>query len=96
MFRPPLDPGDRPLIDQPTWRSIIVSYALMAAIPLLLWIVSQPLAGTVTLAGIAGLLVGGRRVYRLIRCFYDCQRFTFNLGGKAQITVAQIHADESN
>lgn len=97
MLRPPLDPRDCPLIEQPTWRSILVSYALVAAVPLLLWVISQPLAGTVTLGTIAGLFVGGRRAYKLTRCFYDCQGFTFDLGGKVQITVAQIStADEAN
>ena len=96
MFRPLFDPRDRLLIDQPTWRSVLVSYALVAAIPVLLWIVSRPLAGTVILASIAVLFVGGRRVYRLIRCFYDCQGFTFDLVGKAQITVTQIPTDEAN
>lgn len=96
MFRPPLDPRDRPLVEQPTWRSVLVSYAVVAAIPLLLWVVSRPLAGTVTLGAVAGLIVGGRRAYGLTRCFYDCQGFTFDLVGKAQITVARIPADEPN
>ncbi|WP_433630187.1 hypothetical protein [Halomicrococcus sp. NG-SE-24] len=69
---------------------------MVAAIPLLLWVVSQPLVGSVTLAAVVGLLVGGRRAYRLTRCFYDCQGFTFDLGGKAQITVTQIPIDEAN
>lgn len=96
MHRPPLDPRDRPLIETPTWRNVLVSYAMVAAIPLLLWVVSQPLVGSVTLAAVVGLLVGGRRAYRLTRCFYDCQGFTFDLGGKAQITVTQIPIDEAN
>ncbi|WP_137285969.1 hypothetical protein [Halorussus salinisoli] len=73
-----------------------MSYVLVTAIPLLLWFVSQPLVGTVALASIAGLFVGGRRVYRLTRCFYDCQGFTFDLGGTAQITVTQIPTDEAS
>lgn len=96
MFRPPLKPRERPLIDQPTWQSIVVSYALVAVIPLLLWVVSYPRTGTVTLAGIAGLLIGGQRAYRLIRCFYDCQGFTFDLLGRARITVTQIPTTEAN
>ncbi|WP_458208000.1 hypothetical protein [Haladaptatus sp. NG-SE-30] len=96
MFRPPLDPRDRPLIEHPTWRSVLVSYTLVAAIPILLWVVSQPLTGIVALASIAGLLTGGRRAYRLTRCFYDCQGFTFSVGGKAQITVSQIPTDEAS
>lgn len=96
MIAPPLDPRDRPHIEQPTWRSILVSYALVAAFPLLLWGISQPLAGAVTLATLAGLFVGGRGVYKLTRCFYVCQEFTVDLGRTARITVAQIPTDEAN
>lgn len=96
MVRPPLDPQDPPLIESPKWRSVFASYALMAAIPLLLWIVSQPVAGTVTLAGIASLFIGGRRANRLVRCFYDCQRLTFDLLGRAQITITQIPTEKTN
>jgi hypothetical protein len=94
MIRPPLDPRDRPLVDRPTWQSVVASYALVAAIPFLLWLVSSPVAGTVTLAAIAGLFVGGRRAHRLVRCFYDCQQFTVDLLGRARITVAQTPANE--
>jgi len=96
MSRPPLDPRDRPPIESPTWQSVLLSYGLVAVIPLLLWVVSQPVAGIVTLGGIAGLFIGGRRAYRLIRCFYNCQEFTFDLLGRARITVAQIPATEAN
>jgi hypothetical protein len=73
-----------------------VSYGLAAALPLLVWFVSQPRAGTVVVVAIGGLFVGGRRVFRLSRCFFRCQRFTFNLGGKVKITVTQIPTDDAN
>lgn len=95
MVRPPLDPNDPSLIDQPTWRSVIASYAILASIPLLLWIVSQPLAGSVALAAAVGLAVGARRAYELLRCFYDCQAMVFDLGGRARITVTQLPTDDA-
>lgn len=95
MVRPPLDPRERPLAESLTWQSIAVSYALMAVIPLLLWAVSRPLAGSVLLVGAASLFIGGRRAYRLRRCFYDCQEFTFDVLGRARITVAQIPTAEA-
>lgn len=94
MFRPPIDPRDRPLVEPPTWRSIVVSYALVAVVLLLLWVVSYPRAGAVILAGIAGLFIGGRRAYRLIRCCYNCEEFSFDLFGRARITVSQTSANE--
>lgn len=95
MFRPPLDPRDRSLIDRPTWRGVVVSYGLVAAVPLLLWVVSYPRVGTVTLAGIASLFVGGRRIHRLLRCLDDCRGITFDLLGRARITVVQIPTNEA-
>lgn len=96
MRAPPLDPRDRPFVEQPTWRGILVSYALVAAVPLLLWVSSHQLAGAVTLALLAGLFVGGRGVFMLTRCFHVCQEFTVDLGGTAWITVAQIPTDEAS
>lgn len=95
MFRPPLDPRTRPLIERPTWGKVIVSYAVMAAIPLLLWVGSHPLVGLATLAGVAALLVAGRRAHRLLRCFHECPGITFELAGTARITVSQIAADDA-
>lgn len=96
MFKPPLDSRDYILIEEPTWRSVTVSYAMAAALPLLVWIISKPRARTVILAAIWGLFVGGRRAYRLTRRFYNGERFTFNLRGKVRITVTQIPTDDAN
>jgi hypothetical protein len=96
MYEPLLNQRDRPLIEEPTWRSIIVSYAMMTVIPLLLWVLSQPLDGMVTLAAIGGLFVGGQRAYRLIHRFSDYQEFAFNLGGKVQITVTQLPSNDAD
>lgn len=96
MIQPQHDPRDRPLIEQPTWRSILVSYALVAAVPLLLWAISNLLAGTVTLVGVTALVIGGRHAYKLRRCFYRCQKLTFQLGEIAQITITQLPTDDAN
>ena len=96
MIQPPHDPQDPSLIDQPTWRSIFVSYALVAAVPLLLWAISNPLAGTITLVSVTALVIGGRNAYKLRHCFYHCQKLTFQLGETAQITVTQLPTDDAN
>lgn len=96
MLIPPLDPGDVPIVEQPSWRSLLVSYALVAAVPLLLWVVAHPVGGIVAAAGIAGLFVGGRRAYRLVHCFAECGGFSFQLGSIARITVSQLASDEAN
>jgi hypothetical protein len=69
---------------------------MVAVIPLLVWGVSQPRAGVVVLAAIFGLYIGGRRAYRLTRCFYACQEFTFELGGKIKITVTYLPTGDAN
>lgn len=93
---PPPDPRGRPVHKHPTWRSVLVSYALVAAIPLLLWVVSRPLAGTAAIAAVVGLSIGARRAYRLIRCVRDCQGLAFDLVGRVRITITRPPADGSN
>ncbi|WP_327050943.1 hypothetical protein [Halomicrococcus gelatinilyticus] len=67
---------------------------MVAAIPVLPWVASRPLVGTAAIAAAGGLVVGGRRAHALVRCFYDCEGFAFDLGGRARITVRQLPADE--
>lgn len=69
-------------------------YAALAAFPLLLWIASRPLAGTIVLVTIAGLLVGTRRAARLVRCLHDCGGFVLDLGAGVRICVTRTRADE--
>ncbi|QLG61668.1 hypothetical protein HUG12_07980 [Halorarum salinum] len=76
------------MIDQPTWRSVLVSYAAMAAIPLSLWAVSRPLAAVAVLAAAAALFVGVRRAPGLARCYRECRGIAFDLGGTVRVTIA--------
>jgi hypothetical protein len=69
---------------------------MVIAIPFVIWIVSQPLTGIVVLTAIVALFTGTRRAYRLARCFYDCEAFAFDVGGKARITVTQLSAEDAN
>lgn len=94
MQRLPPDPRYVPPRDRPTWTHILASYAMAAAIPLLLWVASQPLAGTAALASAAGLVVVARRARELIRCFHECRGFAFDLGENVRITVSQIADDD--
>jgi hypothetical protein len=94
MYRPPLDPRDRSATTTPTWRTIFVRYAIVAAVPISLWTVSQPVTATLALGAIAVLGIGARRGYRLVRCFYDCESMAFDLGGKARITIRQAPTDD--
>lgn len=90
MFRPPLDPRQRTPSIRASWQGLLVSYAIVFAVLLLLWVIADPLPRTVFLAGIASLYIGARRTYGLIRCFYDCGGFVLDLGDRVQITVRQL------
>lgn len=94
MHKPPLDPRDRPSRTAPTWRAIFARFGVVAAVPILLWAVSQPVIATLALAAVVALGVGARRGYRLVRCFYDCESMAFDLGGKARITIRQAPTDD--
>jgi hypothetical protein len=94
MYRPPSDPRPRSTTSGPTWRALLVRYAIVAAVPILLWAVSQPVTAVLALGAIAVLGTAARRGYGLVRCFYDCQAMIFDLGGVARITIRQAPTDE--
>ena len=93
MYVPPIDPRDDPLTTRPALRGILVIYAALVAFPVLLWIVSQPMAGTVVLVTVIGSAIGVRRAARLARCFYDCGGFVFDLGGRIRISITRPEPD---
>lgn len=93
------DPRDSADRRNPSWRSILLSFGLLAVIPLALWVLPAPLT-RVTLLGvavgsIAGLVVGVRRAHALIRCFQDCRAMVFDVGDTVQITVSRSRACET-
>lgn len=94
MYQPPLDPRDSSAATAPSWRAIFARYAILAAVPIALWAISQPMVAVLTLGAIAGLSFATRRSYRLARCFYDCEAMTFDLGGTARITIKQTPTDD--
>ncbi|MFT4885218.1 MAG: hypothetical protein ACI8U4_002740 [Natronomonas sp.] len=94
MYQPPLDPRPDSVATAPTWRALLVRYAVVAAVPILLWAISQPVTAVLALGAIAALSIGARRGYGLVRCFYDCQAMIFDLGGVARITVRQTPTDD--
>lgn len=96
MSKPLPDPHNHTIFSQTTWRGIFTLSAMVAAVPLLLWGVSQPLAGVSVLVTTGGLFITVRHARRLVRCFYDCQGLEFNLGGRVWITIAQTPTHRSD
>lgn len=89
MSKPPIDPRDRTINDQPTWRDLLITYGLIAAIPAGLALYSYPLLGSVAVAALAGLLLASRRTLQLYRCFQTCGGFALELGDSVQVCVSQ-------
>lgn len=92
----PRDPYGRPyhsrehrIHSDPTWTGIFIHFLIIAAIPVLLWTVSQPVTGSIALALVVVGYIGARRVTELLQCFSDCGGFAFNLGGKIEVCITQ-------
>jgi hypothetical protein len=94
MSRPPLDPPTRQFADRPTWRRIVASYLLIAAVPVALLAASKPFVAAAMLVGVTVLVTAGRHTYRLVQCVQNCKRLTFDLFGSARITITQPPADD--
>jgi hypothetical protein len=95
MYIPPLDPRDDPVTNPPTPRGVLAIYAMLAAVPLLLWLVSQPVTGAVAVVTTAGIVIGARRTAGLVRCFRECGGLAFDLCGSVRICVTQPQFDNA-
>lgn len=93
MTRPPLDPRYLRDPTEPSPRSLLVSYALVAAIFPVLWFASYPVLGSVAVVTAVGIGVALRRAWRLRRCFRDCGGFSLQLGSRVRIAVTQPDVD---
>lgn len=94
MYEPPLDPRDSAATTTPTWKAIVARYAFVAAFPVLLWAVSNPVFAVLAGGGVAASYLGARHGYRLARCFRDCKAMTVDVAGTARITVRQVPSDD--
>jgi hypothetical protein len=94
MFTPPPDGRQHAPVTEPTAQSILVSYLLMAAIPLTLWVVSHPLVGVAGLVTALGVGLTARRAASLVRCISECGGFAVDLGERVRITVSQTRTDD--
>jgi len=85
----PSDPRTPTVRDEYTWKSILLAYAALGAVPLLLWTLHRPLAGVLAITALAGLVAAGRPAARLARCFRNCGGFAVDLGDRVRISVSQ-------
>lgn len=94
MYVPPADHRHHPTGTEPTWRSLLASYLLMAAVPALIWTGNHPLTGVAVLSTAVGLTIGVRRASELARCLSDCGGFSVDLAGRVRVTVTQTNATD--
>ena len=87
MYEPPSDSNARTDADRLTWRRVLVSYAMAAAIPVLLWGASEPVTAGLVAAGTAGGAVATTRARRLARCVEECEGLVADLPGTVDVTV---------
>lgn len=81
------DPRERTAYGRLTWTGVLASYALAAAIPVLFWAASDPVAAGVVIAASAFVAVTARRARRLARCVRACEGLAFDLPGTVSVTV---------
>lgn len=86
---------DAPLPDDPTWHQVAQTYLLALAVPVLLWTLANPVAGTalVSVVGVTGVAM--TRVASLAACLRDCGGFVLEVGDVARVTVTQSPAEEA-
>lgn len=93
MYEPPPDPRDHRASEEPTWRAVLGRFAALAAVPLLLLLVSRPMIGSVGIVAVAVVGVCLWRGVRLARCFVQCGGFAVDVGGRVQICVVRPDVD---
>lgn len=87
MSSPPVGPRDRSPRHDPTWNDILVSWSLVAAIPVLLWALSAPLVAAVAVTAAGGLILAGRRALWLADCLRNCRSLSVHLGRDVHVVV---------
>lgn len=93
MYLPPIDPRDPSPRASETWRTVLLSYVAIGAIPVALLSLSRPLAAVGLVAAAALLAVLTGRALALGRCYYDCGGFSVDLGDRVQVCVTQSRVE---
>ncbi len=92
MHVPPTDPTSR----RPDGRTILTGYALVAAVPVVLWAVEYPSTAVAALVIVVSLVAATRRASRVVRCLYGCRPLTVDLAGRVRLTITRPHTDDSS
>ena len=92
MRRPSHNPRRYRTTTDPTWRGIIATTLVVLAVPVALWVASNPLAGGAALGAGAGFAVAVRRAVRLGRCLADCGGVAVDLVGDRRVCITRRDA----
>lgn len=93
MHSPPSIPRTDPYLHDPSWTDVIATYAIALAIPVLLWLVSNP----VLAVGIgSGLLVSRhvlRRAASAITALLGERIVTIEFGDAVRVTISDSRTE---
>lgn len=87
MYDPRADPTDRRTNRSLTWTNVLLTYALAAAVPVLLWAVSDPGAAVLTATVATTAFVATRYTRKLARCIDQCRSITVNVPRSGQLSL---------
>lgn len=89
MYLPPNSPRDPPFRHNPSWSDVATGFAVLLAIPVLLWIASYPIVGSATVIGLFGLRAAVRRARARIERLYEQCCVVFRVGENIRITISR-------
>lgn len=93
MYTGSRDPRYTEVPTETSWRSLAAWYGLLAAAVLLLYTMSNPLAGATVVAGALGLVVATPKTVPLVRRLADCGGFVLDVTDDLQVCVVRPSAD---
>ncbi len=95
MYVPPASPRDPPLLHDRSWSDVLSAYAIMLAIPVLLWLASYPLVGAGSVLGLLGLRMAVSRARASLRRLFDRCCIVFRIGENIRITITRTPRENS-
>ena len=93
MYVPPASPRDPPFPHDPTWSDIATGFAVMLAVPVVLWLASYPLVGAASVVGFLGLRAAYRRARARLRRLFDRCCIVLRIGETVRVTITRTPTD---
>lgn len=95
MYVPPPSPRDPPFPHDPTWNDVASGFAMVLAVPVVLWLASYPLVGAGTVLGVLGIRLAYRRARARLRHLFDRCCIVLRIGENIRITITRTPGEQS-